>query len=400
MQQRKSSYGTYETDLEMTPIANGSFSTEKVTLFLVNTPELQNLLIQAMENSKAIELQSKKLPGPALQQYLDALLINELQSTNEIEGVRSTKKEIAEALEELNKKGKPSKSAKRFLGLVKLYQHVDNYNEIRNVQQIRAIYDELVADEVEEEDVLDGDIFRKKFVGVQKNGEFTHKGVEPESRIIDYLNRLIQFLQTSEMPELYRYMVIHYYFEYIHPFYDGNGRTGRYLVCSLIKKKLDPFSAITFSYIINRHKNPYYKAFEEASHPLNKGEITFFCKQMLEFLVEGQFMILEDMEEKRNKLDRMHAGIKTLAKEDPELTKADCGILFILTQSWLFSRKNNQITNAQLIEMKIYGARGKITKSTKKMADKGYLVKVSDRPSRYTLDENFAETLLNEYPLA
>ncbi|WP_239253545.1 Fic family protein [Listeria ilorinensis] len=278
---------------------------------------------------------------------------------------------------------------------------MDDYNEIKNVQQIRAIYDELVADEVEEEALaLDGDIFRKQFVGVQKNGEFTHKGVEPESRVIDYLNRLIQFLQVSPMPELYKYMVIHYYFEYIHPFYDGNGRTGRYLVCSLIKKNLDAFSSVTFSYIINRHKDHYYKVFEQASHPLNKGEITFFCKQMLEFLIEGQAGILADMEEKRNKLERMYEGIEKLKKEDINLTEDDCGILFVLAQSWLFSRKNNRITNTKLVDLKSYGGRVKISRATQKMADKNYLIKISSRPLRYTLTKEFAAKLLNEYPIA
>ncbi|WP_239253547.1 hypothetical protein [Listeria ilorinensis] len=59
LKHRKNSYSTYETDLEITPIAGGAFSSEKVKLFLVNTSELQSLLIKALENSKAIELQSK-----------------------------------------------------------------------------------------------------------------------------------------------------------------------------------------------------------------------------------------------------------------------------------------------------------------------------------------------------
>ncbi|MBC1464228.1 Fic family protein [Listeria welshimeri] len=393
---RKNSYGCYDTNLEITPIANEKLSHENINLFLVNTKKLQSLLQEAMKNSKKIESGSRKLPRHALQQYFDSLLINELQSTNEIEGVQSTKKEIADAIVEIVNNNKVDRSTKRFIGLVKLYGYVSDETEITNILQFREIYDELVSDEVDDECKLDGEIFRKSFVGVQKNGAFVHKGVEPEARIIDYLNRLINFIQNNSMPDLFKYMVAHYYFEYIHPFYDGNGRTGRYLVCSWIGKTLDRFSSITLSYIINRHKDEYYKAFEQASHPLNAGEITFFCEKMLEFLIEGQKRIIEDMEEKENKLNVMLRNIKELSGKDKELNDNDCGILFIITQSWLFSRKDKRVTNSELIEMETFGKRTKVINAIQKMEEKNYLVKIGNRPLRYTLTQEFASHLLNE----
>lgn len=393
---RKNSYGCYDTNLEITPIANEKLSHENINLFLVNTKKLQSLLQEAMKNSKKIESGSRKLPKHALQQYFDSLLINELQSTNEIEGVQSTKKEIADAIVEIVNNNKVDRSTKRFIGLVKLYGYVSDETEITNILQFREIYDELVSDEVDDECKLDGEIFRKSFVGVQKNGAFVHKGVEPEARIIDYLNRLINFIQNNSMPDLFKYMVAHYYFEYIHPFYDGNGRTGRYLVCSWIGKTLDRFSSITLSYIINRHKDEYYKAFEQASHPLNAGEITFFCEKMLEFLIEGQKRIIEDMEEKENKLNVMLRNIKELSGKDKELNDNDCGILFIITQSWLFSRKDKRVTNSELIEMETFGKRTKVINAIQKMEEKNYLVKIGNRPLRYTLTQEFASHLLNE----
>ncbi|MBC6145860.1 Fic family protein [Listeria welshimeri] len=393
---RKNSYGCYDTNLEITPIANEKLSHENINLFLVNTKKLQSLLQEAMKNSKKIESGSRKLPRHALQQYFDSLLINELQSTNEIEGVQSTKKEIADAIVEIVNNNKVDRSTKRFIGLVKLYGYVSDETEITNILQFREIYDELVSDEVDDECKLDGEIFRKSFVGVQKDGTFVHKGVEPEARIIDYLNRLINFIQNNSMPDLFKYMVAHYYFEYIHPFYDGNGRTGRYLVCSWIGKTLDRFSSITLSYIINRHKDEYYKAFEQASHPLNAGEITFFCEKMLEFLIEGQKRIIEDMEEKENKLNVMLRNIKELSGKDKELNDNDCGILFIITQSWLFSRKDKRVTNSELIEMETFGKRTKVMNAIQKMEEKNYLVKIGNRPLRYTLTQEFASHLLNE----
>lgn len=395
LEKRQNSYGTFLTNLEITPIIGGNFSREKVNLFLVNIPELMGLYEKILQNSKVISLKVRNMPTHALQQYMDTLLVNELQSTNEIEGVRSTKKEIAEAIEEL-KKSKNEATTKRFIGLVKLYQHVGNHSKLNNVNQFREIYEVLVADEVEEGSrELDGDIFRKSFVGATKNGEFMHKGVEPETRIIDYLNRLIIFLESHPMPDLYKYMVAHYYFEYIHPFYDGNGRTGRYLVCSLIHDKLDMFSSVTFSYVINRHRDAYYKSFEEASNPLNQGEMTFFCEKMLAFLLEGQERIIDDMEEKESNLERMKKSIEKRVEEDARISVFDGDVLFLVAQSWLFSRKDSRLSSREIGNVLSVG-RKKIDTSMQKLVDRGLLEKIKNNPIVYTLADSCAYELLNE----
>ncbi|MBC6314222.1 Fic family protein [Listeria grandensis] len=395
LNKRQNGYGSFLTSLEITPIVGGAFSKEKVNLFLVNIPELMKLYEDIMKNSKIISLKAQNMPTHALQQYMDSLLINELQSTNEIEGVRSSKKEIAEAIEELNSK-KDEKKVKRFIGLVKLYQHIGDYHKLNRVEQFREIYDELVADEIEAENcVLDGNIFRKSFVGVTKNGEFMHKGVEPETRIIDYLNRLLNFLENDEMPDLYKYMIAHYYFEYIHPFYDGNGRTGRYLVCSLVHANLDMFSSVTFSYVINRHRDEYYKSFEEASNPLNQGEMTFFCMKMLTFLLEGQERIIDDMEEKESNLNRMEKSIGEIIKIDPGLKTFDYSVFYLISQSWLFSRKLSRLSNKDIAEALNVG-RKKVDTSMQKLIDRGYLTKVRNNPIVYTLDQNCAQELLSQ----
>lgn len=58
--------------------------------------------------------------------------------------------------------------------------------------------------------------------------------------------------------------VIHYQFESIHPFYDGNGRTGRIVnVLYLILKDLLNSPILYLSRYIIRNKNAYYKLLQE-----------------------------------------------------------------------------------------------------------------------------------------
>ena len=107
-------------------------------------------------------------------------------------------------------------------------------------------------------------------------------------RINGFIEMSIMKRKYDEAPEIFKIMASHFIFEYLHPFYDGNGRVGRYILAKLLSNNLDPFTALTFSYTVNNNKNKYYKAFENTSNYFNKGELTIFIKEMLDLLLQGQ----------------------------------------------------------------------------------------------------------------
>lgn len=77
-------------------------------------------------------------------------------------------------------------------------------------------------------------------------------GVFLEEQIKWYLQEIIEFLEHSQTPDLYKFILAHFYYEYIHPFYDGNGRTGSLLISSYEARKLDKFTAIILSHLHNK----------------------------------------------------------------------------------------------------------------------------------------------------
>ncbi|MFQ3906387.1 Fic family protein [Staphylococcus sp. Mo2-7] len=128
--------------------------------------------------------------------------------------------------------------------------------EFNKISDIRRIFDTMVSDEIKEKDLPDGDMFRKKSIGVydQTKSKWIHRNEFSEAEIFEYLTLLLEFIKHYNAPEIYKIMASHFMFEYLHPFYDGNGRVGRYILAKLLNDHLDSFTALTFSYVVNNKK--------------------------------------------------------------------------------------------------------------------------------------------------
>lgn len=99
-----------------------------------------------------------------------------------------------------------------------------------------------------------------------KTGEIIYTPPQAESEIRDLLKNLEDYINNNgdEVDPLIKKALIHYQFETIHPFYDGNGRTGRILnVLYLVLNNLLTSPILYLSNYINKSKDTYYKLFNE-----------------------------------------------------------------------------------------------------------------------------------------
>ena len=84
-----------------------------------------------------------------------------------------------------------------------------------------------------------------------------------QKEIDELLKNFTEYL-NNEDDSLSKLAILHYQFESIHPFYDGNGRTGRILnVLYLVLNKLIDSPILYLSNYINKNKSDYYKLFNE-----------------------------------------------------------------------------------------------------------------------------------------
>lgn len=94
------------------------------------------------------------------------------------------------------------------------------------------------------------------------NGDFIYTPPEGKDIILNLLANLEHFINTHDdaIYPLIKTGVIHFQFEAIHPFYDGNGRTGRVLmILHLVVTKLLDYPVLFLSWYINKHKQAYYE---------------------------------------------------------------------------------------------------------------------------------------------
>lgn len=383
---RVSSHSTYHTNLEIHPIERGTRLSEVYSLFVVNNNDLTMMQEYITDNANTINKLSNLLPEVAKKQFYLKVLTDEIMSTNEMEGVRSTRKEVGDAIKvvTLNKKDNS-----RFKGIVRLYYslYYEEFQPINDVKEIRDVYDTLVSEEIEEDNKLDGELFRIEGVEVHGNKGVVHRGNHSEESIITDLTKFIAFINSKDIPFLIKIMLSHYFFEYIHPFYDGNGRTGRYITCRYLAQKLDPLTAISFSHMISDTKNKYYEAFTITSNKYNRGEGTMFVYQMLKIVYEGQIKLLEEL---NNSSDMLEKSWDMLTEFDFE-NELDTSILYMLFQSWIFK---TELIDKEF-EVHVKSTRYKVNQSLERLRAGGYIEKTSKSPSAHVISDELAKKIVN-----
>ena len=102
------------------------------------------------------------------------------------------------------------------------------------------------------------------------------------AEIQELMTNLEQFINDPELSDydpLVKMAIIHYQFESIHPFYDGNGRTGRILnILYLILTGLQKLPILYLSNHIIQHKSDYYRLLQGVRE---KGDLESWISYMI-----------------------------------------------------------------------------------------------------------------------
>lgn len=318
-----------------------NISIEENQCFYILTEEVVNKLYNIMVLNQKLDKLTSEIPGIALQQYIKKCLIDEIVLTNEIEGVVSTRKDINEILENVEDKNK------RLTGLVNKYLNLcsEENIDIITCNDVRNIYNDLLWEEISEDDKLnlpDGVYFRKEGVDVLSPlKKVIHKGVMPEEKINLMMTQALNILNDRDIMPILRIAIFHYLFGYIHPFYDGNGRTSRFISSYLLSKELNTLTGFGLSYAIKENISQYYKGFKTVNEKKNKGDLTPFIISFLDILSKELESLNNSVVKRINIINRYSKVIEVMEKKD----KQKQNIIFVIFQETLFGEAGIDVSS-------------------------------------------------------
>lgn len=372
----------YKTSLYISPILRGERVSKEVELFFLPIKNVLMLQDEIIQNSRDILNLSNELPEVALNYCVREIMVNEIIKSNGVEGVHTTKKDVYDSMNS-NKKY-------RFSGIVKKYKQIteNKIQKINSAEEIRKIYDEVFSEEIiiNPESQLDGKLFRKGLVYVTDSSmKNVHLGDSNEDLILKHIQNLIIFMNKKDINFLLKACITHYYFEYIHPFYDGNGRFGRLIFSMYLARKLDVFTGLSLSYAIFSEKEKYSKLFLNTSNSKNFGEITFFLIGMLELIKKGQESIMKMLEDKIEKLNFSRNYLNNLNLSDLEKD-----IMFVYIQNHIFS--NSDLEDKELCKI-INMSRPTLKNNIEQLIKKEYLTKISKKPITHVLSDKLQKVI-------
>ncbi len=126
--------------------------------------------------------------------------------------------------------------------------------------------------------IKDAGCFRSGNVGVYDGERLIHAGT-PARYVPEVVRGLFDWLKSTDVHPLVASCVFHYEFEFIHPFSDGNGRTGRLWHSLLLQNWQSVFAWLPVESLVAQHQQEYYKALGDSGS--SGGDSTAFVEFML-----------------------------------------------------------------------------------------------------------------------
>ena len=198
---------------------------------------------------------AETMPNQAM--LVNAVVLQEAKDSSEIENIITSQDDLYKAISS-NKKLQNS-AVKEVVNYRKAIFYgfelakKQGFLKLKDVEKIQEIIIENNAG------------YRKTPGTVLKNsktGEIVYTPPQDKNEILDLLGNFLEHynMQNKEISPLINLAILHYQFESIHPFYDGNGRTGRILnILFLILNKLIDIPILYLSSYIIENKTEYYK---------------------------------------------------------------------------------------------------------------------------------------------
>lgn len=214
----------------------------------------------------------------------------------------------------------------------------------------------------------------------QQSGQTVYTPPQHPEDVVKLMSNLEQFVNEDDMynaDPLVKMAIIHFQFESIHPFYDGNGRTGRIInMLYIVMKGLLDIPILYLSRYIIRNKETYYKLLQSTRE---SGEME-----------EWILFILEGVKQISTETISMVGGINHLMKEYKNVIKSKHKFY---SHDLINNMFRHPYTKIDFLMEDLKLSRPTATKYLNEMSMSGLLEKRKIGRSNYYVNEKLVELL-------
>jgi len=226
------------------------------------------------------------IPNKISEDMIKDALIDEAFNSSIIEGAFSTRKRSQEIIKKnINPE---TKDEQMIINNYKALEYVlQNLHNRIDEKVLLDIYNIVTLKTLDKADIVEKYRNDKVFIwdeGKQKNVYEAPK----QENVQELMDKLISFINNEKdgIHPIIKAFIIHFYFVYIHPFFDGNGRTARVLsYMYLLKNGYSYFKFFSISNMLKEERTKYYKAIEDVKE--YNSDLTYFINYMSEMTVKA-----------------------------------------------------------------------------------------------------------------
>jgi Fic family protein len=208
-----------------------------------------------------------------------------------------------------------------------------------------------------------------------RTGETVYTPPQDYDTIKDLMANLVEFMNRDNMSDadpLVKMAILHHQFETIHPFYDGNGRTGRILnVLYLVKEDLLSLPILYLSRYIIQHKADYYRLLQQVREDGNWEPWILY--------------ILKGVEETAKQTLHMIEGIKKIMQEYKNRIRTELPKIY--SQDLLNNLFKHPYTKIEFMEQNLNVRRKTAAKYLMQLVESGFLEKVKIGTSNFYINQ-------------
>jgi Fic family protein len=255
------------------------------------TPTILRLVTEIASKTGEAKALYMDRPSPQLRKRNK---IKTIHSSLSIEGNTLTEEQITAILENKRVIG-PKEDILEVKNAIQVYDTIGEFKPTSK-KSLLAAHKMLMTGLIEKPGC-----FRTGNVGIVQGSKIAH--LAPPAEKLDYLmDQLFDYLINTDDLPIIKSCVFHYELEFIHPFFDGNGRMGRLWQSVLLLNENRIFEYLPFETLISKTQSEYYEVLSKCD---KSGKSTLFIEYILKLIDEALTDLLNYSVEPLSQDDRL-----------------------------------------------------------------------------------------------